>query len=210
MIDFTTSPWYSDIVHVLQNLQAPVGLSKTRARSVKFKAAKVYILNQYFYWKDPGGVLLNFLLENESQQMVKEFHKGDYGGHHSWKVTPNKILRAGFYWPSLFSDVYKETSTCHQCQIFYGKRKVINPITVEAHFQQWGLDFIGEINPNSSGQHKWILTAADYFTKWIEAIPTRRATETVIMDFLEENILARFWCPRRILTDNAASFNSKG
>ena len=25
MIDFTTSPWYSDIVHVLQNLQAPVG-----------------------------------------------------------------------------------------------------------------------------------------------------------------------------------------
>ena len=60
----------------------------------------------------------------------------------------------------------------------------LNPITVEAHFQQWGLDFIGEINPNSSGQHKWILTTTDYFTKWIEAIPTRRATETVIMDFL--------------------------
>ena len=95
--------------------------------------------------------------------------------------------------------MYKETSTCHQCQIFYGKRKVINPITVEAHFQQWGLDFIGEINPNSSGQHKWILTAADYFTKWIEAIPTRRATETVIINFLEENILFRFGFPRRIV-----------
>ena len=68
MIDFTTSLWYYDIVHVLQNLQAPAGLSKTRARSVNLEAAKFCILNQYLYWKDPGGVLLNFLLENESQQ----------------------------------------------------------------------------------------------------------------------------------------------
>jgi hypothetical protein len=30
-----------------------------------------------------------------------------------------------------------------------------------------GLDFIGEIHPASSGQHMWILTATDYFTKWI-------------------------------------------
>ena len=84
-------------------------------------------------------------------------------------MTANKILRAGFYWPSLFSDKYKETRTCHQCHIFDGKRKVIplplNPIAVEDPFQQWGLDFIGEINPNSSRQHKWILTATYYFTK---------------------------------------------
>ena len=113
MIYFTTSPWYSDIVHVLENLQAPAGLVKTRARSVKLKAAKFCILNQYLYWKDHGGVLLNCLLENESHHTVKEFHKGYCGGNHSWKVTTNKILRVRFYWPSLFSDVYKETSTCH-------------------------------------------------------------------------------------------------
>ena len=71
------------------------------------------------------------------------------------------------------------------------------------------MDFIREINLNYSGQHKWILTTIDYFTKWIEAIPTRRATESVIMDFLEENILARFGCPRRIVIDNATAFKSK-
>ena len=63
-------------------------------------------------------MLLNFLLENESQKTMKEFHKGYCGGHHSWKVIANKVLRADFYWPSLFSNVYKETSTCHQCHIF--------------------------------------------------------------------------------------------
>ena len=68
---------------------------------------------------------------------------------------------------------------------------------------------IGEINPNSSGQHKWILTTTDYFTKWIEAIPTRKAIEAVIIYFLENNTLERFFCPKRIVTDNAASFKSK-
>jgi transposase InsO family protein len=72
-----------------------------------------------------------------------------------------------------------------------------------------GLYFICEINPPSSGQHKWILTATNYFTKWIEAVPTRNATEKVIMKFLETNIFARFGFPRKIITDNAHAFKSK-
>ena len=48
----------------------------------------------------------------------------------------------------------------------------------------------------------------DYFTKLIEAILTMIATDAVIMGFLEENILARFGCPRRIVRDNATTFNS--
>ena len=91
------SPWYSDIVYVLQNLQAPARLRKNRARSVKLKSTKFCILNQYLYWKDPGGILINCLLENEAKQTMKEFHKGDYAGHHSWKVTSTNILRASFY-----------------------------------------------------------------------------------------------------------------
>ena len=57
-------------------------------------------LNQYPYWNDAGGVLLNCLLENEAQQIAKDFHEGDCGGHHSQKVTANKILRVRFYWTS--------------------------------------------------------------------------------------------------------------
>ena len=44
-------------------------------------------------------------------------------------------------------------------------------VKVEAPFQQWGLDFIGEIHPQSSAQHRWILTTTNYFMKWVEAIP---------------------------------------
>eukprot|EP00253_Pinus_taeda_P024213 PITA_24213 len=76
-------------------------------------------------------------------------------------------------------------------------------------FQQWGLDFIGEINPHSSGQHRWILVANDYFTKWIEAIPTRKADHHVVMKFLTENIFTRFGYPHKLVSDNATTFRGK-
>ena len=108
---------------------------------------------------------------------MKEFHAGDCGGHLYWKSTADKILRDGFYWPTLFADVKKFAMSCHKCQIFEGKRKLLRlplkPISTEKPFKQWGLDFNGEIHPSSSGQHKWILTTTDYFTKWVEAIPCR-------------------------------------
>jgi hypothetical protein len=91
-----------------------------------------------------------------------------------------------------------------------GKRKLLpfphKPISVEAPFDQGGLEFIREIHPPSLGQHKWILTAMDYFTKWIEAVPSRQATDYVIIKFLENNILSYFGCPRKIITDNTAAF----
>eukprot|EP00253_Pinus_taeda_P003589 PITA_03589 len=144
---------------------------------------------------------------------MKEFHAGDYGGHLYWKSTADKILRVGYYWPSLFADVEKFAVSCHKCQIFEGKRKLmplpLKPISTEKPFEQWGLDFIGEIHPSSSGQQKWILTATDYFTKWIEAIPCRQANDSTIIQFLESNILSRFGCPEKIITNNAAAFKSK-
>ena len=188
-------------------------MDKNRARFIKLKVVKYCILNGSLYWKDPSGILLNFLLEDEAKQMSKQFHEGDCGGHHYWKATVNKILRVGFYWPTMFSDVHKKVSSCHKCQIFEGNRKLLplslKPISVEVPFPQRGLDLIGEINPSSFGQHRWIITTTKYFTKWIEAIPTKRATDNVIIQFIEEYILARFGCPRKIVTHNGQAFKSK-
>jgi hypothetical protein len=80
------------------------------------------------------------------------------------------------------------------------------PVKVEAHFQQWGLDFIRQIHPQSSSQHRWILTAIDNSTKWVEAIPTWNPIDSVVIKNFEENILSRFGCPRKIVTNNAQDF----
>jgi len=74
---FLQSPWYSDIVYVLQHLLPPPRMSRSKDRSLKLKTTKFCILNNALYWKDPGGVLLNFLVEDEAQKVMHNFHKGD-------------------------------------------------------------------------------------------------------------------------------------
>jgi hypothetical protein len=112
---FLDSPWYAYIDYVLRNFQAPPELSKTKVGFLKLKATKFCIVNQSLYWKDPRGIFLSCLLEEEVERSIKEFNKGYYGGYHYWKTTMHKILRAGFYWPSIFSSVYKEVSRCREC-----------------------------------------------------------------------------------------------
>ena len=72
--NFSSSPWYKDIIYVLKHLQAPINMDKNRTRFVKLKVVKYCILNGCLYWKDPRGILLNCLLEDEAKQMSKEFH----------------------------------------------------------------------------------------------------------------------------------------
>eukprot|EP00253_Pinus_taeda_P011022 PITA_11022 len=70
-------------------------MTRNKARTLKLKAAKFCILNSALYWKDPGGVLLNCLVEKEAKKVMEDCHQGDCGGHLFWKSTTNKILRAG-------------------------------------------------------------------------------------------------------------------
>lgn len=70
---------------------------------------------------------------------------------------------------------------------------------------RWGIDFIGPINPPSSTSHKWVLTATDYFTRWIEAIALKEANEFSVLSFYED-IVTRFGVPDSIISDNALAF----
>lgn len=59
----------------------------------------------------------------------------------------------------------------------------LNHVTIKRPFEQWGIDMIGEINMHSSLQHKYILIAIDYFTKWVESIPLTQINEKVLYGF---------------------------
>jgi len=118
---------------------------------------------------------------------MTEWHAGLCGGHYAARTTTHNILRAGDYWPTVLADVHKFVRACQPCQLFAWRQHLaalpLQPVVAEAPFKQWGLDFIGEFKENSSNGFRWILTATDSFTRWVEAIPTKRATEKVVMDF---------------------------
>jgi ribonuclease HI/transposase InsO family protein len=204
--------WYADIIFFLTNLTCPTHLIGHKRRALRLKATKYCIIQDGLGWKNPDGIILRCVDELESKRLLVDFHSGFCGGHFAAKTTAHKILRAGYYWPTIFSDVHKMVRGCQQCQLFTGKQKLaalpLQPVVVEAPFQQWGLDFIGQFKDNSSNGYTWIITATDYFTKWVEAIPTKSATDKVVMDFLEDRIITRFGVPAKITTDNAKAFSS--
>jgi hypothetical protein len=81
-------------------------------------------------------------------------------------------------------------------------------VIVSRSFEQWGLDIIGEITPNSSKLHKYILTTTDYFTKWEEAIPLNHVNKKVVIQFIEQQLITRFGLPSILVFDNASYFSS--
>lgn len=114
----------------------------------------------------------------------------------------------------MFKDTHKYVQKCDPCQKVSSKLKYANslplkPITVEAPFSQWGIHFIGKIIEKSSQRHRWILVATYYFTKWIEATPTKKATSKVVIDFLMDNILTRFVVSMKLIMDNSMCFKSE-
>jgi hypothetical protein len=103
--------------------------------------------------------------EKEDEQIFYDLHHGVCRGHHHWKDITFKILRASYFCLVLFSNIFSQVRACEPCHKFAGKKKLMSlplkPIITHGPFQQWGLDFIGEINPSSSGQHGWILISTD-------------------------------------------------
>uniref|UniRef100_A0A2N9EIX4 Integrase catalytic domain-containing protein n=1 Tax=Fagus sylvatica TaxID=28930 RepID=A0A2N9EIX4_FAGSY len=91
-----------------------------------------------------------------------------------------------------------------------GKEKVVSIANMATPwpFHTWGLDLIGPINPPSGG-YIWILAATEYFTKWVEAIPLRKATGAAVANFIREHIITRFGIPHKIISDNGTPFVNK-
>ncbi|XP_070002095.1 uncharacterized protein [Nicotiana sylvestris] len=75
-------------------------------------------------------------------------------------------------------------------------------------FVAWGMDVIGQIEPAASNEHRFILVAIDYFTKWVEAVTFKFVTKKAVVDFVHSNIICWFGIPKVIITDNAAILNS--
>lgn len=71
------------------------------------------------------------------------------------------------------------------------------------------MDVVGPFDPPSSGGHKFILAATDYFSRWAEAVPLREVKSSNVINFLEHNIIYRFGVPHRITSDNAKAFKSQ-
>ena len=84
----------------------------------------------------------------------------------------HKLIRAGYYWPTIQKDMQTYVKTYDKCQRFDNVTKQpseeLTPMAVPWQFTQWGLDIIGPFSM-AVRQLKFLVVGIDYFTKWVES-----------------------------------------
>ncbi|CAA7014839.1 unnamed protein product [Microthlaspi erraticum] len=132
----------------------------------------------HYYWDEPylfrkgnDNLFRRCVAKEEVEGILFHCHGSSYGGHFAVFKTVQKVLQAGFWWPSMFKDAHAFISKCEACQkagnITARNEMPQNPILEVEVFDVWGIDFVGPFNPTLTATY--ILVAVDYVSKWVEA-----------------------------------------
>jgi transposase InsO family protein len=74
-------------------------------------------------------------------------------------------------------------------------------------FDVWGIDFMGPFK--NSHRYEYILVMVDYVTKWVEAMPCRKASTEESITMIKNVIFPRFGTPRILISDGGTHFIGK-
>ncbi|KAK0578128.1 hypothetical protein LWI29_005447 [Acer saccharum] len=184
------------------------------AKRIKYRSTQYTILRGELYRRGFSKVLQRCVACEETRKILKDVHSGVYGNHTGGKSLAHKVLRQGFYWPTLFVEAQRFAESCETCQRIVNDIRqppeLLKSLTSPWPFTMWGLDLIGPMPTRTKGGAKHATVAVDYFTKWVEAEALMHITEANTTSFIKKNIIYRFGIPSIIITDNRTQFdNSK-
>jgi hypothetical protein len=73
--------------------------------------------------------------------------------------------------------------------------------------QQWGIDFMGPLKNSNGFEH--ILVMVDYVSKWVEAMPCRKASMEESIAMIKSMIFPLFGTTRILISDGGTNFTGK-
>ena len=91
---------------------------KDAARKMKVQALQFVLIRDVLYKRGFSRPYLRCLSHDEANYMIKEVHEGIYGNHLGARSLVHKLIRAGYYWPTILKDAQASVKTCDKCQRF--------------------------------------------------------------------------------------------
>jgi transposase InsO family protein len=124
------------------------------------------------------------------------------------------VLKAGLWWPTIHryaKDYYKACDVCQRVGKLSRRDDMpLSPqLTLQA-FQKWAIHFVGPIDPpGKSTRAIYIITTTKYLTRWVEARAVKDCSATIASHFIFDDIIARFGCPKILVSDQGTHFINK-
>ena len=160
---------------------------KEAARKLKVQAVRFVLIKDVLYKRGFSRQYLRCLGTEEANYIMREVHEGICGNHSGSRSLVHKLVRAGYYWPTMQKDAKDYVKACDKCQRFSNiirqPTEEMTPMTTPWPFAQWGLDIMGPF-PTAVRQLKFLVVGIDYFTKWVEAEALATITEKNVRSFV--------------------------
>ena len=128
----------------------PKEASKLRSRSAMFTIHRGTLYKRGFFTP-----ILKCIAKEDANYMLREVHEGVCGNHIGARALAGKVLRQGYYWPTVLRDATELVRKCKVCQehakISHLPSEPLTLVTSPWPFQQWGLDILGPL-PRASNR----------------------------------------------------------
>nr|KYP45267.1 Transposon Ty3-I Gag-Pol polyprotein [Cajanus cajan] len=202
--------WMADIWKYLKHGILPD--NKVEASKVKNKSCNFTIEADELFKRGFSMPLLKCLDTDQAKYVMDEIHRGICGMHSGARSMAVRVIRDGYYWPTMRSDCKAYVQKCEACQKFGNLHQLpataLHSMQSAWPFAWWGMDILDPL-PIAKGQLKFLIVGIDYFTKWIEAEPLARITATNVQRFTWKKIICRYGLPQAITIDNGKQFVDK-
>ena len=113
----------------------PKEASKLRSRSARFTIHQGTLYKRGFFTP-----ILKCIAREDANYVLREVHEGVCGNHIRALALAGKVLRHGYYWPTMLRDATELVRKCKICQehakIFHLPSEPLNSVTSPWPFQQ--------------------------------------------------------------------------
>jgi hypothetical protein len=114
----TSNPWYGDILLYLQIQCFQPNTSREERQRIRHHSRRYLIVDDTLYRHGINTILQRCLIHVEAERVLNECHLRACGGHLSRMAIAQKILRAGYFWPSIFKNCIEAVKKFPPCQVF--------------------------------------------------------------------------------------------
>ena len=170
------------------------------------------LLYRMFEGPNDNQSWLQLIVPRKHRQEILAFiHEGPAGGHLGHEKTLGR-LRERFYWPGYWNDSYNWCQACASCasrkSSAPSRRAPMGTITAGYPTQIMAIDLLGPL-PESQQGNSYVMVVADYFTRWMEAIPIPNQEAATVTNKLVDEVFMRFSPPEQLHSDQGKQFESQ-